>query len=89
MRPRSVSPWMLEWPRSAFMPPPATPILPSSSCTIAPARIICEPTECWVQPSAYSTVIARVGDEVEAISSHAFCTLSFGVPQTLSTTSSV
>src|SRR5690349_20868836 len=37
-RPRSVRPWMLECPRSAFMPPPGTPMLPSSSCTIAPAR---------------------------------------------------
>ena len=52
---------MFEWPRNAFMPPPATPILPSSSCTIAIARMFCEPLVCCVQPSAYSEVIAAVG----------------------------
>ncbi len=44
-------------------------MLPNSSCTIAPQRIICAPTECCVQPSAYRIVIARVGVAVEAIMS--------------------
>src|ERR1700727_505848 len=43
---------MLEWPRSAFMPPPATPMLPSRSWTMAIVRMFCAPTECCVQPSA-------------------------------------
>src|SRR5258708_2344126 len=43
---------MLEWPRSAFIPPPATPILPSRSWIIAMVRMFWEPTECCVQPSA-------------------------------------
>ena len=30
---------MLEWPRKAFMPPPATPMLPSSSWTMAIVRM--------------------------------------------------
>ena len=80
---------MFECPRSAFMPPPATPMLPSSSCTIAPVRIICEPIECCVQPSAYMMVIARVGVAVEAIISQMCRTLSLGVPQTRSTISGV
>ncbi len=82
-----MSPWIFECPRSAFMPPPDTPILPSRSCTIAPVRIICEPIECWVQPSAYMMVIARVGVAVVAIISQMCSTLSFGVPQTRSTIS--
>ena len=38
-------------------------MLPSSSWTIAPVRIICAPTECWVQPQAYMMVsdLARLG----------------------------
>ena len=80
---------MLECPRNAFMPPPATPMLPSSSCTMAPVRIICEPTECWVQPSAYMMVMARSGAAVEAIRSQISLTFSFGVPHTRSTISRV
>ena len=63
---------MLEWPRNAFMPPPATPILPSSSCTIAMVRMFCEPTECCVQPSANRHVNALSGAAVVAISSQTF-----------------
>ena len=88
-RPRSVRPWILEWPRSAFMPPPETPMFPSSSCTIAAQRIICEPTVCCVQPSAYMIVIARVGVAVEPIISQICRNFSFGVPQTRSTISGV
>jgi hypothetical protein len=80
---------MLECPRSAFMPPPATPMLPSSSCTIAPVRRICAPIECCVQPSAYRMVMARPGTAVLAIFSHTCRNLSLGVPQMLSTFSGV
>src|ERR671929_143075 len=40
------------WPRSARIPPPGRPILPSSSCMIEPARIICTPFDCCVHPTA-------------------------------------
>ncbi len=33
----SVEPWMLAWPRSAWMPPPGRPMLPSSSCRMLAA----------------------------------------------------
>ena len=80
---------MLECPRSAFMPPPATPILPSSNCTIAIARMFWLPTECCVQPSAYIEVSALSGAAVEAISSHTARNFSFGVPQMRDTVSGV
>jgi len=48
----SVAPWMLEWPRSALTPPPARPMLPSSSCRIAAVRMICVPNEWCVHPTA-------------------------------------
>ncbi|MNL87648.1 hypothetical protein D3C87_2168920 [compost metagenome] len=56
---------------------------------MAPVRMICEPMECCVQPSAYSTVAARLGLAVDASISHTFRNLSFGVPHTRSTMSSV
>jgi hypothetical protein len=80
---------MLLWPRSAFIPPPASPMLPSSSCTIAPVRIIWEPCECCVQPSAYMIVITRSVAEVEAIISQTLRNWSFGVPQIFDTISGV
>jgi hypothetical protein len=48
----SVDPWIDAWPRSAQMPPPGRPVLPSSSCRIAAVRIICTPAVCCVQPTA-------------------------------------
>ena len=80
---------MLEWPRNAFIPPPATPILPSSNCTIAIARMFWLPTECCVQPSAYIEVSALSGAAVEAISSQTARNLSTGVPQIRDTISGV
>ena len=47
-------------PRKAFTPPPARPMLPSSSCTIAAVRMICDP-ERLRQPSAYRIIITRSG----------------------------
>ena len=35
----SVEPWIEAWPRSARMPPPGRPMLPSRSCRIVAARI--------------------------------------------------
>ncbi|MNZ92662.1 hypothetical protein D3C78_1116940 [compost metagenome] len=80
---------MLEWPRRAFIPPPGMPMLPSSSCTMAPVRIICEPTVCWVQPRAYMMVIALPGCAVSAMASQTLSMVSCGVPQMLLTTSGV
>ena len=54
---------------------------------MAPVRIICEPIECCVQPSAYMMVIARVAVAVDAIKSQMKRILSLGVPQTRSTIS--
>ena len=34
---------------------------------MAAVRIICEPTECWVQPRAYMMVRVRSGTEVVAM----------------------
>ena len=56
---------------------------------IAAVRIICEPWLCWVQPSAYITVMVRVGEEVEAMYSHTFRNLSCGVPVIFDTISGV
>ena len=89
MSPMSVSPWMLEWPRRAFMPPPRTPILPRMSCSIAMERMFCEPFECCVQPSAYMDVIVLTGEDVSPTISAIFWNLAFGVPQMRSTISGV
>ena len=64
-------------------------LTPSSSCTIAPVRMICEPVECCVQPSAYMIVAARVGLAVEASSLQASRNFSLGEPQVRSTSSGV
>ena len=85
----SVMPCTLAWPRSAFTPPPARPMLPSSSWIMAMARMFCEPTECCVQPSAYRMVMTRSGVLVPAISSATFRKDSLGVPQILLTISGV
>ncbi len=71
------------------MPPPRTPILPRINCSIAMARMFCEPFECCVQPSAYIDVIALLGAEVSAIIAAILRNLSFGVPQMRSTISGV
>ncbi len=85
----SVMPWTLEWPRSALMPPPGTPMLPSSSWIIAAERMFCDPLECCVQPSAYMMVMVRSPLPVEPINSTIAWNLSFGVPVMFSTTSGV
>ena len=52
-------------------------------------RIICEPTECCVQPGAYMMVMTLHGAEVSAMVSQICSILSCGVPQMLLTTSGV
>jgi hypothetical protein len=85
----SVAPWMLEWPRSAFTPPPGRPTLPSRSWSIAAARMICTPVECWVQPSAYMIVPTFSAFPVEVTISATFRNWALGVPQIFSTISGV
>jgi hypothetical protein len=55
----SVEPWIDAWPRSATMPPPGRPMLPSSSWMIAAVRMIWTPTVCCVQPTAYANEPVR------------------------------
>ena len=55
----SVEPWIDAWPRSAMMPPPGRPMFPSSSWMIAAVRMICTPTVCCVQPTAYANADVR------------------------------
>ena len=71
---------MLECPRSAFMPPPGMPTLPSRSWTMAAQRIICVPWLCCVQPRAYSMVMVLSGAAVSAIIPQILRKSSFGVP---------
>jgi hypothetical protein len=80
---------MLEWPRSAFTPPPGRPTFPSRSWSIAAQRIIWTPVECWVQPSAYVIVPARSGVYVDVTTSQTLRKVSFGVPQIFSIVSGV
>jgi hypothetical protein len=54
----------------AFTPPPAMPMLPSSSWIIAMVRMFCAPTVCCVQPSAYRKVVVLSAALVEASTSH-------------------
>ena len=51
-------------PRSARMPPPGRPMLPSSSCKMAAVRMYCTPTVCWVQPTLYTNAVVRSGPEL-------------------------
>ena len=80
---------MLEWPRSAFMPPPRMPILPSMSCSIAMVRMFCEPL-LMLRPAErvhrrHGLVgRRRLGDHLATLRN-----LSFGVPQMRSTISGV
>jgi hypothetical protein len=41
----SLEPWIVAWPRIAMIPPPGRPMLPSSSCRIEAARMICTPID--------------------------------------------
>jgi hypothetical protein len=85
----SVMPCTLAWPRSALMPPPAMPMLPSRVWMMAMVRMFCEPTECCVQPSAYRMVMVLLAAAVSAMYSQTLRNWSFGVPVTLLTRSGV
>ncbi len=56
---------------------------------MAAARIICTPTACCVQPTAYVMVPTRCAFPVEVISSATLRKSALGVPQILSTISGV
>ena len=64
-------------------------MLPQSSCTIAAVRMICEPCECCVQPSAYRIVITLSGAARRRDRLATLRNASFGVPQIFSTISGV
>ncbi len=85
----SLEPWMEAWPRSAWMPPPGRPMLPSSSWSTLAARMYWAPTECWVQPTAYTKALVRSRPELAVRSSHTWRNLARGTPQTSSTNSGV
>ena len=82
---------MLEWPRNAFIPPPATPILPSRSWTIAIVRMFCaadrmlRPAEREQARSAPCRARAVRGDQLADLPGN----LSCGVPQMRDTISGV
>ena len=83
----SVAPCTLAWPRSALMPPPGRPMLPSSNCRIAAVRMIWLPTVCIVQPTAYMMVPTRSARPVEQMIS-AICRNSSAEQPAMSATTS-
>ena len=85
----SVAPWTLACPRSALMPPPGRPMLPSRSCRIAPLRMIWLPTVCIVQPTAYMMVPTRSAVPVEQTMSDIAWKSSTEQPAIRATTSGV
>ncbi len=80
---------MVAWPRSARIPPPGLPMLPSNDCKTEAARIICTPVVCCVQPTAYTTAPDRSGPALFHNVSNTFRNVARGVPQTSSTISGV
>ena len=85
----SVEPWIDACPRSARMPPPGRPMLPSSSCRIAAVRMYCTPTVCWVQPTEYTIAEVRSRPEFAHSASATSRKDSRGTPHTRSTISGV
>ncbi len=76
----SVDPWIVAWPRSARIPPPGLPMLPSSSCSSAQQEIICGPYVCCVHPSAYANELVLSGPEFWSSVSATSMNFSFGQP---------
>src|SRR6266702_4795141 len=85
----SVDPWMEACPRSARMPPPGRPILPSSACRIDAVRMYCTPTVCWVHPTLYTNAVVRLRPEFSVSHSQTRAKVSGGTPQACSTISGV
>ena len=85
----SVEPWIEACPRSARMPPPGLPMLPSSNCKMAAVRMYCTPTVCWVQPTLYTNAVVRSGPEFSVRASQTWAKTSGGTPQTCWTISGV
>ena len=80
---------MLACPRSAMIPPPGRPMLPSSACRIDAGRMYCAPTVCWVQPTEYTHAVVR-SRPLFAVSPSATCAKTSGsMPQTSATISGV
>jgi hypothetical protein len=85
----SVEPWMLACPRSAMMPPPGRPMLPSSVCRIEQVRMYCAPTLCCVQPTEYTHAVVR-SRLLFSVTHRATCSKTSGsMPQTSATISGV
>jgi hypothetical protein len=85
----SVEPWIDACPRSAMMPPPGRPMLPSSSCRIEAVRMYCTPTVCCVQPTEYTKADVRSRPEFSHSASATWRNVSRGTPQMCSTISGV
>ena len=64
-------------------------MLPSSSCTIAAARMYCTPTVCCVQPTEYTIAEVRSRPELSHSASATRRNWSRGTPQVCSTNSGV
>jgi hypothetical protein len=85
----SVEPWIDACPRSAMMPPPGRPMLPSSNCRIDAARIICVPVVWCVQPTEYTNAVVRSRPEFSQIASATLRKSVCETPQTRCTISGV
>ena len=85
----SLEPWMLACPRRACIPPPGRPMLPSNSCRMLAARMNCTPSECWVQPTAYTNSAVRSGPELSVRCRQTCANVSGAIPQTRRTMSGV
>ena len=64
-------------------------MLPSSSWMIAPVRMYCTPTLCWVQPTEYTRQVVRSRPEFSVQARHTSANTSGGTPQTSCTISGV
>ena len=85
----SVEPWIVACPRSAMIPPPGRPTLPSRPCRIDAARMYCTPTVCWVQPTEYTHIVVRSRPELAQIASATCMNWAGLIPQTRETISGV
>jgi hypothetical protein len=85
----SVEPWIDACPRSAMMPPPGRPTLPSSSWRRAQQPIIWGPYVCCVHATAYANDVVRSGPDAARIVSAILRNSACGHPVTRSTISGV
>ena len=85
----SVEPWIVAWPRSARMPPPGRPMLPSSSCTSVAVRISLHAGGVLGPADRVADRAVRSGPLFASSVSATLRKVSRGVPQTCSTSSGV